>query len=93
MAIRGSKKESFRIKGDLQLVKNRILKSLQVSCFKKIKENSFLNEITASDNSITVVGKTRITLYAYSGFVQIEAEATENVDNIYALLPVLHKEY
>ena len=85
MAIRGSKKETFKIKGDLQQVKIIILQSLQIAGFKKVQDNNFLNEITASYSSFTVVGNIRITLYEQPGVVQIDAEATANVDNIYTL--------
>lgn len=85
MAVRGNKKEFFKIKGELAQVKSIILQSLQSAKFKKIQDNTFLNQITASYNSMTLVGNIRITLYEQSSFIQIEAEATANVDNIYSL--------
>lgn len=85
MAVRSNKKESFKIKGNLSQVKPIILQSLQLAKFKKIQDNTFLNQITASYHSMTLVGNIRITLYEQPDFIQVDAEAVANVDNIYTL--------
>lgn len=86
MAIRGTKKEKYKIRGEVDFVKSNILQSLQLAGFKNIECNDFVNQIKASYNSFIVVGYIVITLYEEKEYVCVEAEATANVDNIFALI-------
>ncbi len=85
MAIRGNKKETYKIKGDLNRVRLIICQALQAANFKKIEDNQVINQITASYNSFTVVGKIKLTLLELGDGIQVEAEAIANIDNIYTL--------
>ena len=85
MAIRGTKKECYKVRQSMFDVKTNILQSLQLAGFKNIEDNNFLNQIKASYKSFTTVGYIIITMSEENGYVCIEAEATANMDNIYAL--------
>ena len=85
MAIRNSKKERYKVKGSVELVRLYILKALKSGGFTNIKENEFVNQITASYKKMTVYGSISLTMLEEGEFVVIDAEATANVDIIYAL--------
>ena len=85
MAIRKSKKERYKVKGSVEFVRLSILKALKSGGFTNVKEIGFVNQITASYKKMTVWGTITITMLEAGEFVILDAEATANIDNIYAL--------
>ncbi len=85
MAIRNSKKERYKVKGSVEFVRISILKALKSGGFTNVKEIGFVNQITASYKTMTVWGSISLIMFEEGEFVIIDAEATANIDNIYAL--------
>ena len=85
MAIRNSKKERYKVKGSVEFVRLSILKALKSGGFTNVKEIGIVNQITASYKTMTVWGSISLIMFEEGEFVIIDAEATANIDNIYAL--------
>lgn len=85
MAVRKSKEQKFQVKGELDELKEKCVNALNSGGFKKIENNSFLNQLSAKYSKATVVGKIEITLVENEKGVEINVKSTANSDNIFAL--------
>ncbi len=85
MAVRKSKEQKFQVKGELDEVREKCVNALNSGGFKKIENNSFLNQLSAKYSKATVVGKIEITLVENEKGVEINVKSTANSDNIFAL--------
>ncbi|WP_165749983.1 hypothetical protein [Cellulophaga sp. Z1A5H] len=85
MAVRKSKEQKFQVKGELDELRKKCVKALNSGGFKKIENNSFLNQLTAKYSKSTVVGSIEIALVENANGVEINVKTTANSDNIFAL--------
>jgi len=85
MAIRKSKEENYVINGNIDNVRLIVLQALQAGGFTKIDDNRVINQISADYKKFPVWGNIQLTLVEEENKVKVNAVATANVDNIYAL--------
>lgn len=85
MAIRKSKEETFSVKGNPEEWLTKAEQALHKGGFANVKTNKLLNQITGDYKKLTVWGEIIVTLLPESENVKINAKATANADNIFAL--------
>ena len=85
LSIKRSEKENYVIKGNIGEVRTIILQALQVGNFTKIADNRAINQISANYKKMTVYGNIKITLEEEDHTIKVNAVATANVDNVYAI--------
>ncbi|WP_139312882.1 hypothetical protein [Novacetimonas hansenii] len=86
MAIQKSKVETFQVSGSRQDWLSKCEKALHNAGFKSVLVNSELSLLSAKISTLTLSGSIKIFISeSDSGFINLRAESSANIDNIYAL--------
>lgn len=85
MAIRKSVEENFVVSGKREDWLTKCDNSLKSNGFKNIKTSNTIFQITADYKKATCVGEILVTLQPDGDNTKINAKATANTDNIFAL--------
>ena len=86
MAIQKSKVETFQVLGSRQDWLSKCEKALHNAGFKSVLVNSELSLLSAKISTLTLSGSIKIFISeSDSGFINLRAESSANIDNIYAL--------
>jgi hypothetical protein len=85
MGIRKSTEETFVVSGTREEWLKKTQEALTEQGFTKIKASDTLFQIEANYKKLTVWGNIILTLIPEGGDTKINAKATANVDNIFAL--------
>jgi len=86
MAIQKSKVETFQVLGSRQDWLSKCEKALHNAGFKSVLVNSELSLLSAKISTLTLSGSIKIFISESDlGFINLRAESSANIDNIYAL--------
>jgi DNA gyrase/topoisomerase IV subunit B len=85
MIVWKCKEQKFQVKGGLEGIREKCVNALNSGGFKKIENNSYLNQLSAKYSRRTVLGKIEITLGENEKGVEINVKSTANSENIFTL--------
>lgn len=86
MAVQKSKIETFQVSGSREDWLSKCEKALHNAGFKSVIVNKELSLLSAKISTLTLSGSLKIFISeSDSGFINLRAESSANVDNIYAL--------